>query len=578
MTSNPSTEQLLVQILVRSWLEALDAYATSGEESAVRQRALKQVEFAFAPLWNRLPYLELSVGPGILEWDGRAVLSSREDTIGLVETLVRSGIHGITLVPGVENREMARVLELIDRKRRLDEHGDQDLVLMLFRADLHHIRYTVGPPPKPRIPEDGGAAPTEATGRAEAAAPDPPAHSGATAVREAEAEKRRRAVLLDAASTDGPEGIVRLEDFDSTLYFLDAREIEYLRTSIEREYAQDHSQNVLALLLDILEVQEEYEVQAEVVGILKTLLPYLLGTGRFPAVAYMTSELRRITRGLNLAPELKQSLDELRTSISLNDALTQLFHVLDDGTVDPSAEELGVLLREMQQDAIRTVLVWIGQLNRPAAKLALMTALEGFFAEWPGALKTMTESDDRAVVQRALGLAAKIQHADFAEPVEAALQHSDPGTRRTAVQTLLSIGTPASMKAIARTIGDEDGEVRTAVYDALCTRPLRAAQKSLGRQLESADLEERDLSERRALFSAFGIAAGVSGVALLEKVLRGKGGLARRPSAETRACAAVALGLIGTPAARLALQEVATDKDPLVRNAASSALRSEAVS
>jgi HEAT repeat protein len=53
-----------------------------------------------------------------------------------------------------------------------------------------------------------------------------------------------------------------------------------------------------------------------------------------------------------------------------------------------------------------------------------------------------------------------------------------------------------------------------------------------------------------------------------------KGGLlSRKEDPETRACAAMALGRIRAPAAREILQKVAQDKEALVRNAVSRALR-----
>ena len=94
--------------------------------------------------------------------------------------------------------------------------------------------------------------------------------------------------------------------------------------------------------------------------------------------------------------------------------------------------------------------------------------------------------------------------------------------------------------------------------------------------LEDPELEDRDLSEKRALFEAFGVLAGPEGADSLSGVLRGKAGFGRpKPSSDTRACAAVALGKIGTPSARLALEKALRDKDPVVRNAASRALRRE---
>ena len=49
--------------------------------------------------------------------------------------------------------------------------------------------------------------------------------------------------------------------------------------------------------------------------------------------------------------------------------------------------------------------------------------------------------------------------------------------------------------------------------------------------------------------------------------------LGRKEDPETRACAAMALGKIRTPAAREVLQKMTQDKEPLVRNAVSRALR-----
>jgi HEAT repeat protein len=47
----------------------------------------------------------------------------------------------------------------------------------------------------------------------------------------------------------------------------------------------------------------------------------------------------------------------------------------------------------------------------------------------------------------------------------------------------------------------------------------------------------------------------------------------RKHDPQIRACAAMAVGKIGTPEARKVLQKAASDKDPLVRNAVTKALR-----
>ena len=62
-------------------------------------------------------------------------------------------------------------------------------------------------------------------------------------------------------------------------------------------------------------------------------------------------------------------------------------------------------------------------------------------------------------------------------------------------------------------------------------------------------------------------------LALLDGLLNGKGFLGKREDSELRACAAMALGKIGTREATDALQRAQGDKDVLVRNAVNRAVR-----
>ena len=67
--------------------------------------------------------------------------------------------------------------------------------------------------------------------------------------------------------------------------------------------------------------------------------------------------------------------------------------------------------------------------------------------------------------------------------------------------------------------------------------------------------------------------SGPKGIPVLGKILITKGLLARKEDPETRACAAMALGKIRTPEARAVLEKASQDKEALVRNAVSRALR-----
>lgn len=566
---------------MRTIQDALEMLGGDPEGERSRARALSELTLAFTSLWSRLPHLALDLGPDGLAWNGAVVLTWAEDDVGLASTLRRSGIRQIAFGPGVETAEMPRLLEVMDQQRRLDADGELDLVTMLFREDFQHIRYTVGPePPTDSVPTtpastiaglgapvDGGAL-TTLPAETESA-------SGTVVVPDDNARVVREAVREDARTTDRTRGVVELEQFDSTLYFLDQKEIEYLRLAIDREYAQDHAQSVLAMLLDVLQLRAEPRVRGEVIRILTTLMPYLLGTGRFESVAYLTAEIRTLTRSHDFEPGHRDQLDALRVSVSETQALAQLFHALDTGEVESNPENLVILLRELRPEALETVLVWVGQLSSATAKGSLVEAIEAFFTESPTTLGRMLDASDRTVVHRALGLASKLRLPELVDSAVAALESDDSTTRMLAARALSSIGTGRALRSVATMMDDPDPAMRRLVFEALAARPFKGAIKRLVGAIDSKDLESRDLSERRVLFEAYAAVAGASGVDTLEPFLLGKRGFGRRPSPETRACAAVALGAIGTPAARFALEKGANDRDPLVRSASGAALRGE---
>jgi HEAT repeat protein len=89
-------------------------------------------------------------------------------------------------------------------------------------------------------------------------------------------------------------------------------------------------------------------------------------------------------------------------------------------------------------------------------------------------------------------------------------------------------------------------------------------------------VKEMDLTEKMAFFEAYGTIAGAGALKALGGMLLPRGLLKLKESSETRACAAIALGKVRSAEAREILSKVADDKDLVVRNAVSRALRESA--
>ncbi len=150
-----------------------------------------------------------------------------------------------------------------------------------------------------------------------------------------------------------------MADFDATLYFLDEREIEYLHSEIQREYAQDLRVNIVSVLLDIFEAQPDPEVRAEVLEDLHSLMVHLLTAGHFHGVAQVLREAKiALDRTANITPGQRKKLADLPERLSAGEALTQLLQALDDAPTLPPQEELIELLDQLRPAALATVFQW----------------------------------------------------------------------------------------------------------------------------------------------------------------------------------------------------------------------------
>src|SRR5207244_13380553 len=115
--------------------------------------------------------------------------------------------------------------------------------------------------------------------------------------------------------------------------------------------------------------------------------------------------------------------------------------------------------------------------------------------------------------------------------------------------------------------------VAFAAWGFRAARGYRNAAARVEAIVGGSKLRNADLTEKMAFFEAYGALVGAKGIAALDKLLVAKGLLGKREDPETRACAAMALGKIRTPEARAVLERASQDKQPLVRNAVTRALR-----
>jgi hypothetical protein len=246
-----------------------------------------------------------------------------------------------------------------------------------------------------------------------------------------------------------------LEEFDSTLYFLDDREVEYLRSEVEREYSQDLRRNVLAMLFDLLELQTYSTVRAELISILENFIPYLLGAADFRSVAYILREIKVVLqRARNLLPEHRIALHDLPARLSDPDALSQLLQSLDEAAVHPSEEDLGELFTELQPESLGTLVGWLPRLSSDRVRKLVRSAAERLAQANPGEVLKALGSGDHTTQLETVRLAGRLRLLGATEAVGKLLETGDRAVKLAVAEALMAIASPSAVRFLERGIDD----------------------------------------------------------------------------------------------------------------------------
>jgi HEAT repeat protein len=280
-----------------------------------------------------------------------------------------------------------------------------------------------------------------------------------------------------------------------------------------------------------------------------------------------------LERARTLEPSQRTRLMQLPDRLSEPAALSQLLQSLDEAREIPVQEDLTALFEQLRATALSTVFSWLGRVGDPRLRAVLESAAGRLAAQNTTELVRLIGLPDHVVALEAIRRAGALRTPAAVGPLGRALQDGDPALRLAAVNALAEIGSPGAMQALEKTVDDAERDVRVATSRAIAARVHRPALPRLEALIRGKRVRETDLTEKMAHFEAYGALCGDAGVAILDELLNGKSVFGRREDTELRACAAMALGRVGTPRAQESLKKAQAEKEVLVRNAVNRALR-----
>ncbi len=532
-------------------------------------KALENARKGFAPLWAETDAVTLTVTETALSWYGVAVHATAEKSGDSIPWLLfKDGLREFTWTPGFEEAELERFIALLPRARRATAQED-DLLTMLWEQDFQCMRYRyveLSDPSQPLVPEgDPGRWP----------APEGQQFEPLENAIE-EAQEQQPVEATDTAPAARPSGVVRMDDFDSTLYFLDPHEIEYLREETKREYALDLRRLVLSSLLDIFELQVDPLVRAEIANDLEALVLHLLAAGQFSSVAYLLREVQTVMqRARELTPADRERFGKLADRLSHPDALGQMLQSLEEAAAMPPKDDLAQLFAQLKPTVLGVMLDFIDKTQNTELRPLLEASAERLAQSNTGELVRLIKDKKIAVAREAIRRAGALRTAAAVPSLaEVFTSGAERPLRAAAVTALTEIGTPGALSALEAALGDEERDIRIATIRALQARTHRPALAKVDAMVKGKAARDADRTERIAIFELYGTLCGDAGIPFLDGLLNAKGGLfSKKEDPELRACAALALGRIGTAASRTALEKAVGEKEVIVKSAVTRALR-----
>jgi hypothetical protein len=544
-----------VEELFRVFVKGVRAHQLYLHNNPTYLKALETLRAAFAPVWEHTDDFTVQVTEADFIWEQVPVLREPGKTADSLPWLFyKDGVRELRFQKGFEQEDIVGFLDIIQRARRQSPDED-DLLVMLWERDLLHLRYKYV-----ELADEGGLGIGELVPTGEPHTIEPPRSDDPVRPEEQLLESR--------------PGLVNLADFDTTLYFLDDAEVAYLRTEVEAEYAGDLRHNVMAILLDIFETQDDTDIRDEIAGVLDLLIVHFLSAQELRAVAYLLTEAEVASgRAGKLEAAQRQRLDQLPDRLSQADALSQLLESFDQSAHLPPVEDITALFAELRPRALETVFAWLPRIHDTRVRELLQSAATRLTAANTSELVRLIGSANPTIALEAARRAGAVRSPAAVTSLVRRLGDADPALRLAAVQALSEIGSAGAMQGLERAIDDAERDVRVAVARALSTHGYRPSLPRFEAAVKAKSLREADLTEKMAMFEAYSVLGGEAVIPLLDDVLNSRGFLGKRDDSETRACAAMALGKIGTEAALESLRRARNEKEVVVRNAVNKALR-----
>jgi len=498
----------------------------------------------FTELLQRQDELRLKITQKSILYENKEVYHNPEREDNLALFFFKDGVRELTFTHGLKRDELEEFLKILNSDIESDQVSD-DVVTLLWEREFEHIMYVVD----------------------ELYLTDEDVIDEERVYKEIKDRHTKDDEALRRAYNDALDMEVREKGVFTPLGEIHIKGIyeEIRRQELKR------TTKFITILFELLHLQTTRNEVRDIINYLKATIDYCIVNGDFMNMCYL---LKMAGEWLDRPPSMATGQSEVK--------------IIYDYVNSPLLiEEIGRKLDTFTILDERSFLEYIGYLNKSAIPhfISLLhdvqslrgrqLLLEALTILGKKDIKLLAEGlrDSRwEVVKDILYILGRIGGADALGYLTHIISHPDERVRREAVRVIGTLNTPDAFPYIRDALNDRSPSVRITAVRTLGNIKTEGAKKVLLSELSKKESLLKDLNEKREFYRAIAQWNDAEVREFLMRVVKRKPFWRRKRHNETRACAALALGIMRVKDAIPILKNLQREGDELLREYSISAL------
>lgn len=355
-------------------------------------------------------------------------------------------------------------------------------------------------------------------------------------------------------------------------YDVSDEEMQKLAAEVRRESEMDHTMQVLEMLKAILASERSSVLLSRAIEIFSGVTETLLRGGNWMTVVEIMAVLREMA-ALSEALDANQREQIQRVlAESVHPDRLKLIELALNRDQQASMEGLSDYLQQLTPEAVPALCAMLGNLQSAEHRMLVSRELAALAKDHPDPLLRALTDKRPQLVKAVLGILTQWNDPRYVEAVEKLVRYPDAAVRREVLRVIVTLRPKGNGNRLVTFVSDDDEMIRLNALKILGQGAYTTSFEVWEPVVHQEAFGERSSADKRAIYASMRASAGDEAVPYWQALLADWGWTGRGKKEELALLAVDALGRLGSPAARLALEHGQRKGNSTIRDACKAAL------